>query len=185
MGAGVIPYCKNGTETWFLFHTTFSGRREGFLVDFGGGGQAGESYRQTAVREFIEETETQYFSEHPETARRDAASVAAQIPLVEALFDSTLTSRPQSWCRREPGNKIPPKDWVSYFIEVPHRDLEPMNRAWAQDDGSRFKKRRELFWVPAAELLDIYENAPLRLWKRVRQLQGAPELIRSIALAQG
>ncbi len=169
----------------FLFHSTFSGRREGFLVDFGGGGYEGESYRQTAVREFIEETETQFFSDSPETARRDEASVRAQVPLVEELFENTLSARPENWCRRDPGDKDPPKDWISFFIEVPHQDLEPMNRAWEMDDGSRFKKRRELLWVPAAQLLDLYANAPERLWKRVRQLQGAPELVREISRSLG
>jgi 8-oxo-dGTP pyrophosphatase MutT (NUDIX family) len=180
MGAGVIPYCRHDNQALFLFHRTFSGRREGFLVDFGGGGRSGESYRQTAVREFIEETETQYFSEHPDTARRDEESVLRQTPLVEQLFENTLARHPGSWCRRAPGEKSPPKDWVSFFIEIPYRDLEPMNRAWELDDGSRFKKRRELFWVPGEELLALYARTPERLWKRVRQLQGAPELIQAI-----
>jgi 8-oxo-dGTP pyrophosphatase MutT (NUDIX family) len=185
MGAGVIPYCRHAGQTLFLFHTTFSGRRQGFLVDFGGGGREGESYRQTAVREFIEETETQYLSADPESARRDEASVLAQTPLVEELFEKTLSRHPQNWCRREPGDKTPPKDWISFFIELPYRDLEPLNRAWELDDGSRFKKRRELFWVPADELLAVYANEPQRLWKRVRQLQGAPQLIHAIAAADG
>lgn len=180
MGAGVIPYCRKESDLLFLFHTTFSGRRKGFLVDFGGGGREGETYRQTAVREFIEETETQYFSPTPETARRDEQSVLAQTPIVEALFERTLSTHPDNWCRRERGNKIPPKDWISFFIEIPYKELDPMNRAWESDDGSRFKKRRELLWVTADELLAIYEHAPERLWKRVRQLQGAPTLIRNL-----
>ena len=63
-GAGVIPFCVRDRQVLFLFHKTFSGRRAGHLVDFGGGGETGESHTQTAIREFIEETETMYFSEN-------------------------------------------------------------------------------------------------------------------------
>ena len=40
----------------------------------------------------------------------------------------------------------------------------------------RFKKRRELVWVEAGDLLAICEKAPDKLWKRVQQLENAPRL---------
>jgi len=43
MGASVIPFCHGQGKVSFLFHKTFSGRRAGCLVDFGGGGSEGES----------------------------------------------------------------------------------------------------------------------------------------------
>lgn len=48
-----------------------------------------------------------------------------------------------------------------------------------------FKKRRELVWVAAGELLAIYENVPAKLWKRVRQLENAAETIQSVVQSKG
>ena len=62
MGAGVIPFTVIDDEVYFLFQKTFTGRKVGYLIDFGGGLGEGEEYRETAVREFVEETETMYFS---------------------------------------------------------------------------------------------------------------------------
>jgi hypothetical protein len=180
MAAGVIPFCVRDGGVHFLFHQTFSGRRAGYLVDFGGGGRDGESYRQTAIREFIEETETMYFSADVRGVIRSEARVKEQVSLLERLFERTLGEHPDWWCQRTPGKKIPPKDWRTFFIEIDCRDPADMNREWEEDAGRRFSKRRLLLWLPAAELLDIYANAPQRLWKRVRQLEGASDLIRDI-----
>lgn len=180
MGAGVIPFAVCDGEVCFLFQTTFAGRKAGYLVDFGGGPGAGEDYRETAIREFIEETETMYFSEDLQQASRTAERVKMQIPVVEALFDKTLAVQPDWWCRRAPGNPLQPKQWKTFFIEFPYRDIEILNREWEADKIGRFKKRRKLVWVAAAELLAIYKNAPDRLWKRVRQLENATQTVQSI-----
>ena len=37
MGAGVIPFAVDAGEIQFLFQKTFSGRKVGYLIDFGGG----------------------------------------------------------------------------------------------------------------------------------------------------
>jgi len=184
MGAGVIPFCVNNEKVSFLFHKTFSGRRTGFLVDFGGGIHDGESYQQTAVREFIEETDTMFLEADLTRARRTPARIAAQLPIMDDLFDHTLNAHPDWWCQRDPGTKVPPKDWRTFFIEVEHRDVGPINRQWADDDGSRFKKPRELLWLSASDLIALYDTAPKRLWKRVRQLVGARETIRAIVAAK-
>ena len=180
-GAGVIPYATRGDRVHFLFQTTFSGRKTGHLIDFGGGVGPDEDFRQAAVREFIEETETLYFCEDVTKARRCVETVRDQTPIVEALFDKTLTASPDSWCRRAPGTSLRPKLWKTFFIEFPYRDIGPLNREWESDRTGRFKKRRELVWVAADELLAIYADAPDRLWKRVRQLENASQLVRSIA----
>jgi hypothetical protein len=184
MGAGLIPFCVNKRKVHFLFHKTFSGRRAGYLVDFGGGSHDGETYRQTAVREFVEETDTMYLASELSQARRTPARIAAQIPIMDRLLDQTLDAHPDWWCQRAPGSKIPPKDWRSFFVEVEHRDIGSINAQWAGDDGSRFKKPRELLWVPGDELMDIIDTAPERLWKRVRQLTGARETIAAILTAK-
>ena len=184
MGAGLIPFCVNERKVQFLFHKTFSGRRAGYLVDFGGGSHDGESYRQTAVREFIEETDTMFFASDLSRARGTPARSTAQIPIMDALLGRTLDAHPDWWCQRAPGSKIPPRDWRSFFVEVEYRDIEGINAQWAGDDGSRFKKPRELLWVPGDELVTIFDTARERLWKRVRQLVGASETIKAILTAK-
>ena len=185
MGAGVIPFAVHDGDIYFLFQSTFSGRKTGYLIDFGGGQGAGEDYRVTAIREFVEETETLYFAADLQQASRTDASVSRQIPIVESLFDATLAAHPDWCCRRAPGDPLKPKRWKTFFIEFPYRDVGELNRAWAADMAGRFKKRRELTWVAATELLAIYEHAPDRLWKRVRQLEHAPATIHSILQSKG
>ena len=180
MGAGVIPFAVSDGKVCFLFQTTFSGRKTGYLIDFGGGLGAGEGYREAAIREFIEETETMYFSTDVQQASRTVARVRKQTPVVAALFAATLAAHPDWCCKRRPGNPLHPKCWQTFFIEFPYRDVGVLNREWEADRVGRFKKRRELVWVMAGELLAIYENAPDRLWKRVRQLERATETVRSI-----
>ena len=180
MGAGVIPFTVAGGNVSFLFQTTFSGRKVGYLIDFGGGLGAGENFQDTAIREFVEETETMYFADDVQQACRTVERVKRQIPIVEALFDKTLSAHPHWWCNRAPGNPLKPKLWRTFFIEFPYRDIEELNREWVADNNGRFKKRRELFWIAGSELLAIYDNAPDKLWKRVRQLENAKEIILSI-----
>ncbi len=184
MGAGVIPFARHGGEVRFLFQTTFSGRKAGFLIDFGGGLGAGEGYRDTAIREFVEETETLYFATDIARASRTEAAIEAQIPIVRGLFDDTLSAHPDWWCRRAPGDPLRPKHWKTFFIRFPYRDVDALNREWRRDTSGRFKKRRELFWIPGDELLEIYAHTPDRLWKRVRQLENASRVIRSIQQQQ-
>jgi 8-oxo-dGTP pyrophosphatase MutT (NUDIX family) len=180
MGAGVIPFSVYDGRVQFLFQSTFSGRKTGYLIDFGGGLGDGEGFREAAVREFIEETETLYFAQQLQSACRDAKQVNQQIPIVEALFERTLSMHPDWWCDR-----LHAKSWRTYFIEFPYRDVTRMNREWQEDSMGRFKKRRELRWVAAEDLLTIFETSPERLWKRVRQLGQAPNLIREIVQIKG
>jgi len=177
MGAGVIPFCVSGDKINFLFQKIFSGRKTGYLIDFGGGLGEGEDFRTTAIREFIEETETLYFTDDLHNAYRSLERVKQQTPIVENLFDKTLTVHPEWCCKRITVNPEKSKQWKTFFIEFPYRNVEALNYEWQEDKQKRFKKRRELVWVEADELLAIYENTPERLWKRVRQLDGADKVV--------
>ena len=185
MGAGVIPFAVSDGKVYFLFQKTFTGRKAGYLIDFGGGLGAGEDYRKTAIREFVEESETMYFSENIQQASRTVERVKRQIPIVETLFDETLTIHSDWCCRRAPGNPLKPKQWQTFFIEFPYRDIEMLNTEWENDNVGRFKKRRKLVWVTGSELLAIYDNTPDKLWKRVRQLENATKIIGSILKSKG
>ena len=180
MGAGVIPLAINNYELLFLFQKTFSGRKTGYLIDFGGGLGGGEDYRTTAMREFVEETETMYLSDDLKSAHRSEELVTQQLKQVTQIFEHTLSTHPHWWRRRNPGSRKKPKDWRTYFIEFPFRDIQALNREWESDTSGRFKKRRELVWVSAGRLLDIYARSPNELWKRVQQLEDAETLIRDI-----
>jgi hypothetical protein len=180
MGAGVIPIAVRDEEVLFLFQKTFTGRKVGYLIDFGGGVGAGENHRATAVREFVEETETMYLADDLAVARRSPDRIREQITLVEAIFERTLSKHPHWWCQRRSADVEKPKDWRTYFIEFPFRDISEMNKAWQSDTSGRFKKRRQLVWLAADRLLDIYARSPEQLWNRVRQLNNAEPLIREI-----
>lgn len=177
MGAGVMPFAVKDGEVRFLFQKTFTGRKVGHLIDFGGGLGDGEDYRATAVREFVEETETMYLANDLEVARRSEDRVSKQITLVEEIFEHTLSAHPHWWRRRDPGNRENPRDWRTYFIEFPFRDISALNSEWKSDTSGRFKKRRELVWIPADRLLQLYARSPGDLWKRVRQLENVEALI--------
>lgn len=184
MGAGVIPFCVTGGKVYFLFHKTFSGRRAGLLVDFGGGEREDESYQQTAMREFVEETETMYFSQNLQKAVKTKRRIQSQVRLLGKLFNKTLTEHPDWWCQRRDSDTGRPRDWRTYFIEIGYRDLTDMNQQWQDDAGRRFTKRRELIWVASDDLVDIYQREPHRLWRRVRQLKQAKKTIKSIVKAK-
>lgn len=179
-GAGVLPFALHEDRLLFLFHKTFSGRRAGLLVDFGGGSQADETAFDTAAREFVEETEGLYLAPDTRQAARVGSEYRRQFRELLALIARTQEAHPDWWCRRQvpPGKQA--KDWCTYFVEVGYRDVAGMNAAWAADAGQRFKKRRELLWVPADRLLEIFTRQPEQLWRRVRELESAPDVIMAI-----
>ena len=179
-GAGLLPFAVHDNRVLFLFQTTFCGRKAGHLIDFGGGVASNETQQEAAVREFIEETETMYFCDDLSRAGRSIARIEQQLPVVRALLDQTLAAHPDWWCRRAPGNPSRPRRWNTFFAEIPYRDVDPLNREWEGDTTGRFRKRRALFWVPGEDLIAIYASDPGRLWKRVRQLEGAADTVRAI-----
>ncbi|MCU7836688.1 MAG: NUDIX domain-containing protein [gamma proteobacterium symbiont of Taylorina sp.] len=185
MGSGVIPFAVDKQQVFFLFQKVFHGRKSGYLIDFGGGINEGETYQQAAAREFVEETETLFFEESIEgikNAKKTPLRIARQLSIVTQLFNKTLQKNPHWYCHREPGNKVPPKDWKTFFVEFKYKDLSIINKEWELEEGqqTRFSKRRELHWIDAEHLLSIYAHHPEKLWKRVRQLMGARSVIQMI-----
>ena len=180
-GAGVIPFSWVDDTACFLFHKTFTGRRAGLLVDFGGGSQAGETQYQTAAREFIEETEAMFFADSCNEDSDRRMQMGSQYQLMLRLIENTQSQHPQWWCRRVSVNDDKPRDWKTYFVEVDYRAPDEMNTAWAEDKHGRFKKRRELLWLTAEQLLDVFDNRSETLWTRVRELEGASDIVRAIA----
>jgi 8-oxo-dGTP pyrophosphatase MutT (NUDIX family) len=181
-GAGVIPFAIRDGLHCFLFHKTFSGRRAGLLVDFGGGSRVGESHVQTAAREFVEETEAMFFAEH---GRGDLETLfQSQYRRMLHLIEQTQRRNPDWWCGRRNRSGDRPRDWKTFFVEVEYRDPTGMNRAWAEDSDGRFKKRRELVWLTAEELLDVIDNRPEALWKRIRAYDKLRDVILAITCGQ-
>ena len=179
----MLPFALHAGRVRFLFHKTFSGRRAGLLVDFGGGARAGETALQTAAREFVEETEGMFLAPDMTRVARSGNEYRRQLQEMQALLERTRAAHADWCCRRYVPPGKPPRDWCTYFVEVGYREVAGMNAAWAADDGRRFKKRRELLWVPADQLLEIFTRHPERLWKRVRELEAAPAVIRAIRQA--
>lgn len=183
-GAGLIPFAVRGGTVYFLFHKTFSGRRAGLLVDFGGGGCKGETLYQTAAREFVEETEAMFLSGGFREIIKPEAHKKSQFRLLQTLLDSTQREHPDWWCERCYPNGRRARTWKTYFVEVEYQELDGMNREWAQDETGRFRKKRELLWVSSQELLDIYGDKREQLWTRLRQLGSARTVIQSIRLCK-
>ncbi len=183
-GAGVIPFSWVDDTACFLFHKTFTGRRTGLLVDFGGGSQPGETQYQTAAREFIEETEAMFFADNCNEDSDRRMQMETQYQLMLKMIEKTQSLHPQWWCKRVSVTDDKPRDWKTYFVEVDYRAIDGMNTVWAEDKNGRFKKRRELLWLTAEQLLDIFYNRPEALWKRVRELEGASDVVRAIAGAE-
>lgn len=178
-GAAVIPFARWQDSTRFLFHKTFSGRRAGLLVDFGGGSRSGESYAQTAAREFIEETDAMFFAEN---CKQDLGLLfESQYLEMLRLIGQTQQLHPRWFCRRMKYNSGKTKDWITYFTEVEYRDPTEINRAWAGDTTGRFRKRRELLWLASDQLIDIIDNSPGKLWKRIREYKGMRDVVQAIA----
>ena len=178
-GAAVIPFARWQDSTRFLFHKTFSGRRAGLLVDFGGGSRGGESDVQTAAREFIEETDAMFFAEN---CNRDLGLLfESQYLEMLRLIKQTQQRHPTWFCRRMNKNSGKPKDWKTFFAELEYRDPTAINRAWAGDTTGRFRKRRELLWLTSDQLIDIIDNSPDRLWKRIREYKGMRDVVQAIA----
>jgi hypothetical protein len=177
-GAGVIPFAIEHGSTFFLFHKTFSGRRAGLLVDFGGGSRAGETHMQTAAREFVEETEAMFFAGSCNV--EPGSGFRSQYQLMLQLIEQTQQQHPGWLCRRR-GKHGKPRDWKTYFVEVEYRSTAAMNTAWAQDTSGRFNKRRELLWLTSDQLIDIIDNRPDTLWKRIRDYQGLRDVVSAIA----
>jgi hypothetical protein len=180
-GAGVIPFTWLDGTACFLFHKTFTGRRAGLLVDFGGGSHADETQYQTAAREFIEETEAMFFADSCDRDSDSQMQVESQYRLMLQMIENTQSQHPQWWCRRISMNKNKPRDWKTYFVEVDYKAPDEMNTAWAEDKHGRFKKRRELLWLTAEQLLDVFDHRPEKLWRRVRELEGAADVVRAIS----
>ncbi len=179
-GAGIIPFTQKNNTSFFLFHKTFKGRRSGLLVDFGGGSNEGESYQQTAIREFIEETEAMFFAADIKTSDKDSSS---QSSVLAGLLHKTQQRHPGWWCSRRRLTDQSLKDWKTFFVEVGYKDLSLMNKAWATDTAHRFVKRREweLLWISKEELINIIEQSPEKLWDRVRELDNLKALVLEIS----
>ena len=177
-GAGIIPFTQYDNTLYFLFHKTFKGRRAGLLVDFGGGSNDSENYQQTAIREFIEETEAMFFSDDIKIPAQD---INSQYILLKNCLQHTQEQHPDWWCKRRRLKDNTFKDWKTFFVEVGYKNLTLMNIEWATDISHRFIKRRELLWISADNLVDIIENKPEKLWKRVRALDNLKSIILNIS----
>jgi len=176
-GAGIIPFARHGNSTYYLFHKTFKGRRAGLFVDFGGGSRVGESFEETAIREFIEETEAMFFAQD---IHNSYAEVNRQKKLIATLIENTQQAHPDWWLKRLNSKNNTLRNWKTFFIQVDYKKLNAMNKAWKNDRQYRFVKRRELFWLSSQELLELIDNTPEKLWQRVRQLQNLRELVLEI-----
>ena len=105
----------------------------------------------------------------------------SQYKLMLQLIEQTQLHHPGWFCHRRNRDGGRPGNWRTFFVEVKYRDLSGMNAAWAQDTTGRFRKRRELLWLPTDRLLDTIVNTPDALWKRIREYEGMRDVVLEIS----
>eukprot|EP01122_Echinamoeba_exundans_P000055 TRINITY_DN10041_c0_g1_i1.p1 TRINITY_DN10041_c0_g1~~TRINITY_DN10041_c0_g1_i1.p1 ORF type:complete len:244 (+),score=42.53 TRINITY_DN10041_c0_g1_i1:371-1102(+) len=88
-GAGVLPYTIHDGKLLFLFHKTYSGKKQGSLIDFGGAvdQKDGLDPLLAASREFIEETFACSICNHSlEELKVIAAALTTETALQQSEF---------------------------------------------------------------------------------------------------
>jgi 8-oxo-dGTP pyrophosphatase MutT (NUDIX family) len=159
-GAGILAYSvgKRG-EIHFLVQQTHSGRKQGQLMDLGGGVNDDETPEEGAQREWWEEGGRLFTSR-------------------EQLRDYFVAS--QTWGGLRVERKK--RGWTLFFVRVPSWDLAAANAA----PVAAGSKRREYFWVSPHELLEAADSGepgaalearegqrPRVAWQRLRRKRRA------------
>lgn len=132
-GGGVLCYTMDARgQVRFLMQAMGHGsRKEGHLVDLGGGCNPGESSMEAAVREAYEEGMRFLY---PSMAEWRAVFAASQ---------------PFALRRRRKS-----KEWWLYLVRCQYFDLTPLN-----ESIDRTTKSRQYHWISAAHLLVACKNS--------------------------
>lgn len=167
-GAGMLPYCKRDGRVYVLLHETLEGKKQGFLMDWGGSLEAtdGSDLVQCAIREFTEEMECVWLLDDGQLLEQH-----------RGLNPQLLADHCQKM--REyfvPGRTVQLQNlWYDMFlVEVPWKPLDSMNSWFEQHAGTVHSKQRILKWVAVDEI------DPERLFVRVRNLWGLQEALASL-----
>lgn len=185
-GAGALPYCIHDGKVYFLFQETKGGKKEGTLVDFGGGRNSTKdsSLMYCGAREFTEETAGLFTT----------SSLASDIEKLDLLDhhgieESDIVLRELENCMESvirahsKGYMVTTSQkmdlwYASFAIQIAHSSLAEQNRFF----GNLSKRKVRVFeWVHSDTLLELLRRKQgahrLPLHERVHMLIGLEELV--------
>lgn len=188
-GAGTVPYSVEDGKVYFLLQETRGGKKEGYLVDFGGGRKQGVDYSLSfcAAREFSEETAGLFTADDPnalatELAKLDHHAIEEhQSVKYEVIRCHELVKDAEKLAHCATSDKKRNSWYASYAIRLPHRDLTIQNQFFGD---SSLRKVREFHWIESSILIKLLKRETvdgyLPLHGRVFCLTNLPELVKSI-----
>lgn len=162
-GAGAVPFCLKDDKVYFLLQETKGGKKEGFLVDFGGGRNysVDTSLAFCGAREFTEETAGLFTADDPK-------SLAVELAVLDhhAIEASPLLQKEVEKCLKlvnqaaERGYLIVSdqkrsKWYGAYAIQLPYTDLTAQNLFFGD---SSLRKVREYHWIAADIFLKLLKK---------------------------
>lgn len=185
-GAGALPFCLHEGEVYFLLQETLGGKKEGFLVDFGGGRnrKIDTSLLYCGAREFTEETAGLFTTETPE-----ADATALQNFDCHGVESSPEVKREVPRCLKlvqasKKKGLVAVTDlqeasfYASFLIQLSHSDLVAQNAFFSRPT---VKKVRKFHWVPHSVLVSLLKKQAvpgyLPLHERVFCLQNLDSLV--------
>lgn len=189
-GAGALPFCVHEGQVLFLFQETKGGRKEGKLVDFGGGRkeEVDFSLSYCAAREFAEETaglftsmdpdlDAQFLAELDRHAIEGSAVVLRELPRCLELVEEAEAN---GWIIH---TNLSERWYAAYAIRITYSDLSIQRNFF----GDALKRKvRQFHWIPASVLfgwVDESTTTPsdfLPPHQRVTALINLKEVVQSI-----
>ena len=125
---GILPITHFQGKILFLIGQERGGKHPGTWSDFGGKGNAGESFEQTAAREFHEESREAY-SDMKDTIKKILQEPTAGI--------------------KSPGSGY----YKMYIVPLPHRNPEDPTQGRGRD-----REKMRFLWVDAEDLVNQLKN---------------------------
>lgn len=157
-----MPYCVEGDKVYFLFQETKGGKKEGYLVDFGGGRKKGEddSLMHCAAREFTEETAGLFTTDDVKTLTTELGNTnehdAAWDPIIKKEVEKCLELVNVANHRGYVATTDLNQRWyASYAIQLKNCDLALHNEFFG---NKAMRKVRVFQWVEGSVLLQLLKR---------------------------
>lgn len=138
--AGVIPYTVHNDRLYFLFGRDY---KTGEICDFGGGRKKNETSKDTAIREFKEETNGIFSKLYSDTCFDRAVKVVCKLP--------------------RPKNMI-------FFLPVKPKWINIAKSEFMQNNKHPNKEITTLVWIDEYqyERLVYKRTSKLKIWEKLR-----------------
>ena len=157
-GAGILPYAIHDNKLYFLLGKENPGndpKKNNLFCDFGGGSEKGESPKETAFREFKEES----------------MNVYQHLDVKNKIKGSNIS--------------VTNGDYVCYLVEFPYGEAEPRtyNRVMEMLNGCRREKKYKNYvneLIPTCKI-GLAEKSEMR-WFTSEEIFQNKDLIRPIFL---